>query len=109
MSRSMRLRLPAALPPSGGRAALHPKIMDKPHADQEELTQHIASICRACASPAANRSGRPTIAIASSFAEAFELARAKSNPILITGSLHFAGEALANLTGKPAAFEECNQ
>ena len=29
--------------------------------------------------------------------------------ILITGSLHFAGEALANLRGEPAAYEECAQ
>jgi len=88
---------------------LLPNIRSERAADPEELAQTLASVCRAGASPAGNRSGRPTIAIASSFAEAFELARAKSNPILITGSLHFAGEALANLTGKPAAFEECNQ
>jgi folylpolyglutamate synthase/dihydropteroate synthase len=37
------------------------------------------------------------------------LARAKPNPILITGSLHFAGEVLAHLHGEPAAFEECAQ
>ena len=34
---------------------------------------------------------------------------AKPNPILITGSLHFAGEVLAHLRGQPAAFEECAQ
>jgi hypothetical protein len=37
------------------------------------------------------------------------LARVKPNPILITGSLHFAGEVLAHLRGQPAAFEECAQ
>ena len=47
--------------------------------------------------------------ICASFAEAFSKARAQSAPILITGSLHFAGEALAHLQGKPAAFEECAQ
>jgi len=47
--------------------------------------------------------------ICASFADAFDKAREQRDPILITGSLHFAGEALANLTGKPAAFEECNQ
>jgi dihydrofolate synthase/folylpolyglutamate synthase len=41
--------------------------------------------------------------------EAIDLARAKPNPILIAGSLHFAGEALARLRGEPAAFEECAQ
>lgn len=45
----------------------------------------------------------------SSFAEALDKARKRSAPILITGSLHFAGEALAHLQGKPAAFEECAQ
>jgi len=44
-----------------------------------------------------------------SVADAFDQARAKPNPILLTGSLHFAGEALANLRGEPAAFEECAQ
>lgn len=47
--------------------------------------------------------------VCSSFAEALAQARARTAPILITGSLHFAGEALAHLQGKPAAFEECNQ
>ena len=41
--------------------------------------------------------------------DALMLACAKANPILITGSLHFAGEVLAHLRGQPAAFEECAQ
>jgi dihydrofolate synthase / folylpolyglutamate synthase len=41
--------------------------------------------------------------------DALMLARAKPNPILIPGSLHFAGEVLAHLEGRPAAFEECAQ
>lgn len=44
-----------------------------------------------------------------SFCEAWERARGFAEPILITGSLHFAGEALAHLRGTPAAFEECLQ
>jgi len=47
--------------------------------------------------------------ITPSFADALNSARANSSPILITGSLHFAGEALAYLQGQPAAFEECAQ
>jgi dihydrofolate synthase/folylpolyglutamate synthase len=47
--------------------------------------------------------------IAPSIGEALEFAQAKPNPILITGSLHFAGEVLAYLRGQPAAFEECAQ
>jgi dihydrofolate synthase / folylpolyglutamate synthase len=44
-----------------------------------------------------------------SFADAFDKARERKHPILITGSFHFAGEALAHLEGTPAAFEECAQ
>ncbi|MEY2487642.1 MAG: dihydrofolate synthase / folylpolyglutamate synthase [Verrucomicrobiota bacterium] len=40
---------------------------------------------------------------------AIRLARERPDPILVTGSLHFAGEVLACLEGKPAAFEECAQ
>jgi dihydrofolate synthase/folylpolyglutamate synthase len=47
--------------------------------------------------------------IGGTFAEALEKARARDGSILITGSLHFAGEALAHLQGRPAAFEECAQ
>ncbi|PYK07768.1 MAG: bifunctional folylpolyglutamate synthase/dihydrofolate synthase [Verrucomicrobia bacterium] len=46
---------------------------------------------------------------AQSVADAFDLARAKPNPILLTGSLHFVGETIAWLQGRPAAFEECAQ
>jgi len=49
------------------------------------------------------------VAIMASFAVAWEEARREAALILITGSLHFAGEALAFLQGKPAAFEECLQ
>jgi len=53
----------------------------------------------------------PTLqhSITSSISDALHLARARPNPILITGSLHFAGEALATLGGDEAAFEECAQ
>ena len=47
--------------------------------------------------------------ITSTIADALILARAEPNPIMITGSLHFAGEVLAHLRGEPAAFEECAQ
>jgi dihydrofolate synthase/folylpolyglutamate synthase len=49
------------------------------------------------------------VAIMASFATAWEEAQRDAVPILITGSLHFAGEALAFLRGEPAAFEECLQ
>jgi dihydrofolate synthase/folylpolyglutamate synthase len=47
--------------------------------------------------------------ITPSIAHALDQARAKPHPILLTGSLHFAGEALAHLREIPAAFEECAQ
>jgi dihydrofolate synthase/folylpolyglutamate synthase len=91
---------------------LLPRIRSERAVDPEELAQTLASVCRAGASHAGNPEsfrGCPPISVVSSFTEALELAKAKPNPILITGSLHFAGEALAHLQGKPGAFEECAQ
>ncbi len=93
-------------------SVLLPKIRSERGAPPEALARVLASIpsvCRAGASPAGNRRGCPTISITTSVGEALDLARAKPNPILITGSLHFAGEVLAHLRGEPAAFEECAQ
>jgi dihydrofolate synthase/folylpolyglutamate synthase len=89
-----------------------PKIRSERAAPPEELARifgSVSSVCRAGASPAGNRRGCPTISIAKSVGEALERAREKPNPILITGSLHFAGEVLAYLRGEPVAFEECAQ
>ncbi len=47
--------------------------------------------------------------IAASFSDARAKALSDRERILITGSLHFAGEAIAALRGEPAAFEECAQ
>ena len=49
------------------------------------------------------------IATLPSFAAAWDEAQRDAAPILICGSLHFAGEALAFLSGEPGAFEECLQ
>ena len=89
-----------------------PRIRSERAAAPDELARIITSIsgfCRAGASPAGNRRGCPTISITTSIGEALDLARTNPNPILITGSLHFAGEVLAHLRGEPAAFEECAQ
>jgi dihydrofolate synthase/folylpolyglutamate synthase len=94
------------------KSFLLPKIRTERAVDPQELARIVTSVCRAGGrrgDAAGDRSDCPTIAMASSFAEALESARAKPNPILITGSLHFAGEALAHLQGQPAAFEECAQ
>jgi dihydrofolate synthase/folylpolyglutamate synthase len=77
---------------------LLPKIRSERAADPETLARTFSSI-----TPSLQHS------IISSVADALNQARAKPNPILLTGSLHFAGEALAYLQGKPAAFEECAQ
>ena len=49
------------------------------------------------------------VSIAASLNDALDQARRQNERILITGSLHFAGEALATLSGDPFAFEECAQ
>jgi dihydrofolate synthase / folylpolyglutamate synthase len=93
-------------------SVLLPKIRSERAAPPEALAKILASIrlfCRAGASPAGNRRGCPTIFISPSVGDALRLAREKPNLILITGSLHFAGEVLAYLRGEPAAFEECAQ
>ncbi len=77
---------------------LLPKIRSERAAPPEDLAKVLSAIT-------------PPLpcSIAPSVGEALALARAKPSPILITGSLHFAGEVLAHLRGEPAAFEECTQ
>jgi dihydrofolate synthase / folylpolyglutamate synthase len=86
-----------ALAPIARRAIL-------PHARSERALapSHLARIGREV-------SPQLSISIAASFSDAFDQAQAESGRILITGSLHFAGEALATLGGDIAAFEECAQ
>jgi len=79
-------------------SVLLPKIRSERGAHPETLAKVLANIT-------------PPLpySITSSVTDALDRARAKPNPILITGSLHFAGEVLAHLRGEPAAFEECAQ
>jgi len=79
-------------------SVLLPKIRSERAAPPETLAKVLSSI-----TPSLPRS------IVPSLGGTLDLARAKQNPILITGSLHFAGEVLAHLHGEPAAFEECGQ
>ena len=79
-------------------SVLLPKIRSERAALPEELAKVISAI-----TPRLPYSIKPSIG------EALDLARTKPNPILVTGSLHFAGEVLAHLRGEPAAFEECAQ
>jgi dihydrofolate synthase / folylpolyglutamate synthase len=79
-------------------SVLLPKIRSERAAAPEELAKIISNI-----TPPLPYSIAPTVN------DSLKSARANPNPILITGSLHFAGEVLAHLRGKPAAFEECAQ
>jgi dihydrofolate synthase/folylpolyglutamate synthase len=76
------------LPPIRSERALGP----------DEIAKHLSTI-----TPALQYSITPSLS------DALLLARSKSPLILLTGSLHFAGEALAFLDGRSAAFEECGQ
>jgi dihydrofolate synthase/folylpolyglutamate synthase len=77
---------------------LLPKIRSARAAAPEELAKVLAATA-------------PSLPyfITPSIADALNQARDRPHPILITGSLHFAGEVLAHLRGQPAAFEECAQ
>jgi dihydrofolate synthase / folylpolyglutamate synthase len=79
-------------------SVLLPKIRSERGADPEELSKVLSDI-----TPSLPCSITPTVG------DALVLAHAKPNPILITGSLHFAGEVLAHLRRQSAAFEECAQ
>ena len=79
-------------------SVLLPKIRSERGADPDKLSKVLSGL-----TPPLPCSITPTVV------DALMLARAKPNPILITGSLHFAGEVLAHLRGQPAAFEECAQ
>jgi len=79
-------------------AVILPKIRSDRAVAPEELAKVSSTI-----TPSLPCSITPTVG------DALMLARADPNPILIGGSLHFAGEVLAYLRGEPAAFEECAQ
>ena len=86
-----------ALRPIGSKFVL-PQIRGERALPPHELAEVISSIT-------------PSLpySIAPSVAEAISAAQQMSERILITGSLHFAGEALAFLRGEPNALEECAQ
>src|SRR5437764_802661 len=86
-----------ALAPIGDSVVL-PKICSERAASLEQIAKILSGLTPPLPYSAAESVG-----------EALDMARAKPNPILITGSLHFAGEVLAHLRGQAAAFEECVQ
>jgi dihydrofolate synthase/folylpolyglutamate synthase len=75
-----------------------PQIRSERALSPNELAEVISSI-----TPSLPYSIIPSVA------EAISTAQRTSARILITGSLHFAGEALAFLRGEPDALEECTE
>ena len=86
-----------ALAPIAKRVIL-PRIRTERAIPPEEVAQMISA-----ASPSLHYSITPSLSAA------LDSARAAPDRILLTGSLHFAGEALALLEGKPDALEDCAQ
>lgn len=72
------------------------------HSERAALPEHLAKVLFAITASL-------PYSITPSIAHALDQARKRPHPILLTGSLHFAGEVLAHLQGKPASFEECAQ
>jgi dihydrofolate synthase / folylpolyglutamate synthase len=77
---------------------IFPKIRSERAAPTDELARVVSSIT----SPL-------PCSITPSTSDALASVRAEPGRVLLTGSLHFAGEALACLRGEPAAYEECLQ
>ncbi len=86
-----------ALIPIGTKFVL-PRIRSERALPPNELAEVISSI-----TPSLPYSITPSVA------EAISAAQRTSERVLMTGSLHFAGEALAFLRGEPNALEECAQ
>lgn len=86
-----------ALAPIASRVLL-PRIRAQRSLPPEQAAQLVVAI-----TPSLPYSITPTLS------DALATARESSEPILITGSLHFAGETLAELRGDPDALEDCAQ
>jgi len=92
-----------ALAPIAARFIL-PPIRSERALSPNELISHLSPI-----TPSLPAASPARTSITSSLLAALESARAIPERILITGSLHFAGEALATLDGNPDALEDCAQ
>ena len=77
-------------------------VLPKARTERATAPEELMAITRAAA-PSTKASYAP------GFASAFEAAQATGERVLITGSLHFAGEALAVLGGNPDDLENCLQ
>jgi dihydrofolate synthase/folylpolyglutamate synthase len=92
-----------ALAPIAERFIL-PSIRSERALPPNELIPLLSSI-----TPSLQNARPARTSVTSSLPAALELARAAPERILITGSLHFAGEALATLDGNPNTLEDCAQ
>lgn len=86
-----------ALAPIAARVIL-PRVRTERAVPPGEVEQILSAI-----TPALQHSTAPSLSTA------LDSARATPDRILLTGSLHFAGEALALLEGTPDALEDCAQ
>lgn len=92
-----------ALAPIAERFIL-PPIRSERALSPNELMPLLSSI-----TPSVPNAGPARTSVTPSLSAALELARATPERILLTGSLHFAGEALATLDGNPGVLEDCAQ
>jgi dihydrofolate synthase/folylpolyglutamate synthase len=92
-----------ALAPIAARFIL-PPIRSERALPPNELIPLLSSI-----TPSLQNASPARTSVTPSLPAALELARAAPERILLTGSLHFAGEALATLDGNAAALEDCAQ
>jgi dihydrofolate synthase/folylpolyglutamate synthase len=92
-----------ALAPIAARFIL-PQFRSERSLPPDELARIFPSI-----TPSLQNASPARACIIPSLPEALASAQRKKERILITGSLHFAGEVLALLRNVPAAFEECAQ
>jgi dihydrofolate synthase/folylpolyglutamate synthase len=92
-----------ALAPIAARFIL-PQIRTERALPPNELATQLSDI-----TPSLPNASPARTSITPSAAAALSLARAHPEPILVTGSLHFAGEALATLNGDPDSLEDCAQ
>jgi dihydrofolate synthase/folylpolyglutamate synthase len=103
-----------ALAPIAERIIL-PSVRTARALPPQEVVQIISSITPTLpnASPVRQSDGlvpwRARTSTSPSLPAALESARATPERVLLTGSLHFAGEALALLEGNPDALEDCAQ
>jgi len=87
----------AALAPIASRI-----ILPQARAERALAAAELAEVARSIA-PSCDVSLEPSLTVA------LDRARSTGSPILVTGSLHFAGEALALLRGDPNELEDCLQ